>query len=77
MTGASNRIEREIEIGLAQAHAMANFNAATKTKAGLKPLKHYLSKSKAQTPDDMVNMLKALGAGSDMKIRRIANDREK
>lgn len=77
MGGAIKRIEREIELSLQTAHAMASFNAATKSKGGLKPLAHYTRKMRGDTPEDMLALLKSMGAKSDMKIRRIplANDR--
>lgn len=65
MAGARRRIEREQEAALATAHAMAAFSRAKR----LKPLSEYLkpAPTKAQTPDDMLALLKSLGAPMTIK----------
>ncbi|WP_343347661.1 hypothetical protein WJT74_05180 [Sphingomicrobium sp. XHP0239] len=49
---------------------MARFNAATKTREGLKPFADYVRK-KLRSPAEMAAMLKSMGAGSDMVVRRV------
>jgi hypothetical protein len=72
MTGAIEKAEAEIERDLFLAWHTAAFNAATKTKAGLKPLRQMLRK--AQTPSQMAAVIQSLGAKSNMKIRRIGGN---
>ena len=69
MEGVRDRIEREAEMALHTAWHTAAFGAAAHTKEGLRPLKFYLRKP--QGPTEMLAALKALGRGSDMKIRRV------
>lgn len=71
MRGARKRIEREIESGIAMAYNMATFNRAAKTKRGLKPLREYLRPHAAATPRAMLEMIRSMGAKSNMTIKRV------
>lgn len=74
MRGVVKRMERESDLAISQAYHMAAFNAGTKSKGGLKPLAHYLRRNKPQTPTAMVEMLRTMGAKSNMKISRVKLD---
>lgn len=58
MTGVRARLGQEAEGQIAQAYHTARFNAATKTKEGLKPLKHYLRQAprKMSAKEMLANM---------------------
>ena len=64
------------ESSIAAAWATANFNAATKTKAGLRPLSHYLQRTAApQTPSEQREMLTRLSETYKLPIRRVKRSR--
>lgn len=71
MRGAQQKAEREIEAALSQAWHMAAFNAATKSKRGLKPLRDYLRPQAAANPRAMLEMIRSMGAKSNMTIKRV------
>lgn len=72
MAGVKRRLERARDAELAQAWQTGQFVALAQARK-LKPLSHYqkAQRRKAQTPRDMVAMLRSIGAGSDMTIERI------
>ncbi len=73
MKGVRKRLERENDDRLALAWQTAAFGGAA--QAGkLKPLKHYMRKSGPQSPKEMVEMLKTMGARSNMTVRRVKLD---
>lgn len=73
MEGVRKRLQSEQNAQTALAYQAGMFGALA--QAGkLKPLKHYLTDHKQPSAKDMVAMLKSMGAKSDMKVRRIAND---
>lgn len=69
VAGAIKQAEHQIEAQIVQAHWVERLAREHK----LRPVSHYLRKrpQRAQTPKEMLEMLKAMGAGSDMKIRKI------
>lgn len=71
MKGVRKRRETEREEQVALAWQVAAFTASAHSKSGLKPLEHYLQRLRPQTGQEMLAVLKALGAGSDMKIERL------
>jgi hypothetical protein len=63
MQGAVKRAERDAEGQIAHAYHTALFNAGTKTKAGLKPLAHYLRKpGRKMSSKEMLANMKMLAA---------------
>jgi hypothetical protein len=70
MRGVRKRMEGEAQARTAQAYEAGAF-AGLAHHGKLKALKHYTGKSRAQSPREMAAMIQALGAKSNMKIRRI------
>ena len=63
MAGAIKRAERDADLAISQAYHTALFNAGTKTKAGLKPLAHYLRKQGGKmSVKQMLGNMRALAA---------------
>lgn len=60
MDGVRRRLKDEGDERTRGAWETAAFNAATKTKRGLKPLHHYLSHKAAPTPQTSAQMLAIL-----------------
>lgn len=75
MQGVRKRGERAAEDAVRQAWDVAAMTSAAQV-GKLKPLRHYLSKAvrKPQGPGEMLAMIKAIGAGTDMKITRIKRE---
>lgn len=75
MNGKRRAAEQDHDLKISLAWHTAAFNAATKSKQGLKPLRHYLSASqppKAQTPEETLAQFKALQSiGVPFKISRV------
>lgn len=70
MRGVRKRLEAESEAQMAQAYQGGAF-AGLAHHGKLKSLDHYRNRGKRQTAEGMVNVLRSLGAKSNMKIRRI------
>lgn len=65
MKAARARSEAKHDLQVAHAHMAAQFNAATKSKRGLKPLKHYLPKrvkARRQSPTEMLGAMKLIAS---------------
>lgn len=78
MKAARARNKSQYELAVTTAWHVAAFNARTKTKEGLKPLKKYIGEETEQTPEMMLDELRAMGAKSDMKITFVpAEDSER
>lgn len=70
MQGVRKRMESEAEARTAQAYETGAFGGLAH-HGKLKALKHYQRRLKAQTPQDMLGLLKSMGSGSNMKIKRV------
>lgn len=70
MRGVRKRMESEAQARTALAYETGAFSGLG-YHGKLKALKHYTGKGKAQTPREMATVIQALGAKSNMKIRRI------
>lgn len=70
MQGVRKRLEAESEMRLTLAYETGAFGGLA-YHGELKKLQHYKAKSRPQTPKEMLTMLKAMGAKSNMKIERI------
>lgn len=75
MRGAYKRAERESESALSLAWHTAAFNAASKSKRGLKPLRDYQRHSaETKNPRVVVEMLRSMGARSNMVVKRVKRE---
>lgn len=75
MSGAERRERRQFELMTFAAWQGERFARTGK----LKPLDHYLSEMRrknAQTPAEMLKVLKALGTGTGMEITRFEDGRQ-
>ena len=74
MGGVRRRLEREDRQALAMEHSGAIFSALTQSKAGLKPLTHYLrSEPREPSVKRMMQTLEdARSRGAPMTITRIS-----
>lgn len=70
MQGVRKRLEGEAQARTAQAYEAGAFGGLA-YHGKLKALAHYTGKKKAQTPREIAAALQAMGAKSDMKIRRV------
>lgn len=70
MRGVRKRLESEGQARTAQAYETGAF-AGLAHHGKLKALKHYQVQEKAQTPRAMVAEIQALGARSNMKVKRV------
>lgn len=70
MEAVRKRLEAEHDARSAQAYETGAFTALARV-GKLKPYKHYARKSGQQDPQEMLSMLKSLGANSNMKIERV------
>lgn len=71
MRGVRKRLETEAKIRTLQAYETGAF-AGLAQHGKLKALKHYTRQGQAQSPREMAAAIQALGARSNMKIKRIA-----
>lgn len=71
MRAARARNKAKADLATATAYQAAAFNALTKVKSGLKPLRHYLGEALEQKPEDMLAVLRDIGKDTDMRIRHI------
>ena len=69
MKGVRKRMEAEQQAATAHAYEAGAFGGLAH-HGKLKALTHYMKPDKAQTPQEMLAMLKAMGGKSDMKITR-------
>ena len=67
MEGARKRLEASYERELSIAHATAGFTAASQSKGGLKPLRHYMKKD--QSPKEMLGLIRSMDINA--KITRV------
>ena len=76
LDGVRKRLERERESSLRHAWETAAFTTAGQSKDGLKPLDHYLSRTRPggkATPQQMLDVLRdAAGRGMPMTIRKVS-----
>lgn len=69
MVGVRARLEREAEALIEQAWHTANFTAGTQSKAGLKPLRHYLKKAPRKMGNtEMLANMKILAMRANRKF---------
>lgn len=75
MEGRARAAKHELQMATYTAWHMAVFNASTKSKKGLQPLKTYLEPAtpkKAQTTAEMLAVLQSLkSGGTPMNIRQV------
>lgn len=76
MEGVRKRLKQESELGFWLAHQTGLFSGLG-VQGTLKQFSHYAREdNSAQSPRDMLSMLKSMGANSNMTIKRVkrAND---
>lgn len=75
LDGVRKRLERERESAMRESWETAAFTALGQSKEGLKPLDHYLSRSRPggkATPKQMMDVLRdAASRGMPMTIRKV------
>ena len=70
MEGVRKRLEAEHESRTALAYETGAFGALG-YHGKLKPFRHYARKSRQQDAQEMLSMLKSMGANSNMKVTRV------
>lgn len=73
MEGVRKRLEAEADARTALAYETGAFGGLA-YHGKLKPFTHYKRGRRAQTPKEMLDVIKTLGSKSNMKVRRIKRD---